>query len=253
MLTSSLLPYQLLLETFRLGLIKGFVSRAGVIAWADDIIINTDEPDYFLIEISVSKDVNGLIEIINNSVNSSDSMIPARVLLGLVYDGFVNDKLSTADTIKFIANIASYDLTWHEYGDACDFEDYEMFYHSIEQPQHKENLLKFLSVYQKFNLSNYSQWGEINKEIDDAFDNEEKLAIAIHNTGRQEQQKLEAGRKKKRTILAVSLIVFIAVVLFANIYTLFKTGKIPDYHYYTNFIGAFIIFNKNNFENALVK
>ncbi len=41
------------------------ISREEIVLWADDIIANADEPEYFFIEVSLSHDVNDLVEVLN--------------------------------------------------------------------------------------------------------------------------------------------------------------------------------------------
>ena len=59
--------FPLLLEVFRDGLALGLISKEEVIAWADQIIIEEDEPDYFFIEVSLSHNTNGVAEVFDRA------------------------------------------------------------------------------------------------------------------------------------------------------------------------------------------
>ncbi len=61
MTTSKPSDFSLLFEVFREGLALGLISTGEVVAWADRIIIEEDEPDYFFIEIALSKSTDSLM------------------------------------------------------------------------------------------------------------------------------------------------------------------------------------------------
>ncbi len=72
--------FPLLLQVFRAGVRVGLISKNEVVAWADDIIVNAVEPDYFFIELSLSHDVNGIIEVLNKYVVQDKNPIYNRVI-----------------------------------------------------------------------------------------------------------------------------------------------------------------------------
>ncbi|AMR25899.1 hypothetical protein A0257_01495 [Hymenobacter psoromatis] len=59
-----------LLEIFRLGLHTGILERRVVVEWADQLVIQEETPDYFLIELSLSgrSNINDLIGLLNKYI-----------------------------------------------------------------------------------------------------------------------------------------------------------------------------------------
>jgi hypothetical protein len=160
--------FSLLLEAFNRGLVFGLVSKNDVILWADDIILKTEEPDYFFIEVSLCSNTNNLIEVIGEYSANIDNPICTRVLLGLLYKKLINDNdtLTIETAAKLIGAMQSFGtLTHFEVGKRYSFDDYDLYY----PPDLRElqvDIFDFLSIYESFTLNNYSEWAEINHRVE---------------------------------------------------------------------------------------
>lgn len=173
-MTIALSQYNLLLQAYRDGLSIGLVTRAEIVAWADDLIVKTDEPDYFLIEISMSKDQKDLINILNNIAPPTESTIPKRALLGLVNQLFIENKSDHTEIIALITDLLyNFDnLSTYERGMYYTFDDYYLYYHSINDEGLIADLQAFLSIYAEFKFDNYTDWPEIEKKVNYHIEND---------------------------------------------------------------------------------
>lgn len=208
--------FTLLLEVFREGLPCGLVSKSEVTNWADGIIINTDEPDYFFIEISLSSCANDLLEVINRYTRKIDDPIVARVLLGLLYKKMHDDKqsLTAEDAAQLIITIPSFwELTLIERNEIYIFDDYDLYY-SPELEELHIDIISFLKIYQGFTVENYDQWHIINEGIGNSL---EIYAAKQTVTYRVIQQRWEKRQRKSRTVKNIIKTVSILFILTAII------------------------------------
>ncbi|MES2827116.1 MAG: hypothetical protein V4687_03145 [Bacteroidota bacterium] len=158
--------FQLLLEVFREGLKLGLISREEIVLWADNIIANADEPEYFFIEASLSQDINGLIELLNRYVTTSDNPICYRVLFGLIFQRRPIQDINELEKITILlGSMSSWDrLTSFENRTIYMFDDYYLYY-SPDLKQLLVELTNFLNLYEAFTLENYKEWNDINLQV----------------------------------------------------------------------------------------
>ena len=107
-----------LLEVYRLCLIMEIIEKKEIIKWADNIIMQDDQPDYFLIELSLCghKNVNEINSLIKEFTGEVKSIIPSRVLLGILYGQDINNQKFI---LKKVCSIIGW-LIWH--GQLTDIE-----------------------------------------------------------------------------------------------------------------------------------
>jgi hypothetical protein len=236
----------LLLEVFRDGLTCGLISKDEIVAWADCVIKNESEPDYFFIELSLSPDANSVAEIIDQYVSWSKTPIPLRVAFGLIYQKLIDDIIDLETAINFTERTPFHEiLTSFEYGSIYQFEDYEMFY-PPDTGELKEDVVKFLSLYKDFNLTNYDQWAEINRHVEEFLSVEQAKQDAISEEWRKTRKKKDAKRKLKRYTLISILVLFYLIVIILNFKTMQDeptVSKIVDDHKYIFFLDFFVLYS----------
>ncbi|MBW4890032.1 hypothetical protein KXQ82_09905 [Mucilaginibacter sp. HMF5004] len=230
--TPKLNDFLLLLEVFHLGLSKGIIQKDEVIQWADDIITNTDEPDYLFIEISLGNNANHLIEIINEYVTPSNDPICYRVLLALIYHRYPIFNFEEAEKVATtVGNLSSWNtLTSFENNTIYVFEDYVMYYLPNEN-QLQEELINFLSLYEAFTLENHEQWADINLQVLELLKAEEIKVNRVNESNRKKWTR--KARKENLKQFAIKLTVFLIVGLFV-IVLVFKdggNGNFPTYYF----------------------
>jgi len=213
---------QLLLEVYRLGLALGLVSREEIITWADDIIKTTYEPDYFFIELSLSHDINGLIEVLNKYVEQYKNPIYDRVILSLVYQRKpIYDVTQVENIAAFVGGLYSWGfLTNFENNTIFMFEDYYMYY-SNDLTQLQVGLINFLAIYKEFTLENFRDWPGINEHVLELLKEEEIEVNIVNKSIRKARAKKEKKRKLKRTLIQICVIVlflsfFVGLVMSSN-------------------------------------
>jgi hypothetical protein len=206
--------FHLLLEVFSEGLKLGVISKEEIIAWADQIIANTEEPDYFFIELSLSHDINGLLEVLDKYVESVDDPICNRVLLGLVYHRQPIYNIEEAEKIAtLVGTMSSWNLlTPFENDTIYTFSDYYVYY-LPDFTQLQADLIKFLSLYKAFTLENYQQWISINKQVLELLKEEEIKDYLENASFRKAQLKKEKKKKVIRYIVTIA-----AFLLFLGVY-----------------------------------
>jgi hypothetical protein len=238
--------YPLLLEVFREGLACGLISKDEIVAWADDIIKNESEPDYFFIELSLCSDTNAVAEILDQYISRSKSPIPLRVIFGLIHQKLIANVIDLDLAITFTERTPFYEtLTPVEYRSIYEFEEYEMFYIDDSEGL-KETVVKFLSFYKDFNLTNYDQWIEIDRQVDELLGIEQTKLDAISEEWKKTRKKKEAKRKLKRYTLISILVLLYLVVIILNVKTMQDeptVSKLVDDHEYIFFLDFFVLYS----------
>jgi hypothetical protein len=171
MKTTNPKDYIELLAVFHIGLTNGIIDKSEIVNWADEIIQKDSEPDYFIIEVSLSghKNDNELISLLNEYIGENKPAISGRVILGLLYTRLIKDKLPLDKIISVIYRIVR-DGELNEkdegflYGldeDYCLAED--GIIGSIEEV--KEKTIEILEIYKDLTIENFKNWNEINIEV----------------------------------------------------------------------------------------
>jgi hypothetical protein len=192
--------FSLLLQVFREGITRGWVAKEEIIAWADAIILQDDEPEYFFIELALCNNVNGIIEVLGKYTNANVDPICYRVLLSLICHRFLKDNVEdAAKTADFAGRIATWDNPLSAFEKNClyDFEEHVLYYSPDEL---YAELDKFLGIYKLFTLENYSQWVDINTRVLLLLD-EEQAMVEMANAIIQKEW-AEKNKKRKRLRLA---------------------------------------------------
>lgn len=232
--------FPLLLEVFRGGLKLDLISREEIVLWADNIIANTEDPDYFFIEVSLSHDLNGLIEVLNNNSTSTDSPVCHRVLLGLIYHRkpiFDIDEVEKMATL--VGGMASWDgLTPFENNTLYEFEDYYLYYFP-DLTQLQVEMINFLIIYKAFTLENFKKWPEINEHVLDLLKEEELKVNITYEASRKAWAKKEKNRKLKLGLKKAGIIMFFLILLVLLI-ILFNDGSTDYFSLY--FITSYFLF-----------
>jgi len=234
MATDQLSPYQLLLETFGLGVKTGVITPAKIIAWADEMIMAHDEPDYFFIELSLSGNKNEIIEVINRRVVPSDNPICTRVLLGCIYRRFTDDSdtLSGENAATMVGELQNYDtLTGYEVDQIYEFYDYD-FYYLPDITKLQVELINFLSLYEAFTLENYKQWVDVNLQVLELLKEEEIQVNIVNESFRKEWAKKEKKRKLKFYLKNIGVAVLL-LLFFSLMIALLADGKTNPFTFYT--------------------
>ena len=80
-----------LLEVFSIALTNGLLDKNEVIKWADHIITNDNEPDIFIIELSLCghKNINDIVSLLNEYIGQEKPQVSGRVILGFLYRQFL--------------------------------------------------------------------------------------------------------------------------------------------------------------------
>lgn len=217
--------FPLLLEVFRGGLKSSLISREEIVLWADHIIANADEPECFFIEVSLSSDINSLMEVLNNCVKPFDDPICYRVLLGLVYHRQpIFDVKAIEKVATMVGGMLSWDkLTSFEYDTIYMFDDYYMYYFP-DLTQLQVELINFLAIYEAFTLENHTQWVEINEQVLELLKEEEINVNVVNESINKAWAKKEKKRKLKLHLKKIGAIVLL-LVFFSLMIALLDDGK----------------------------
>ena len=104
MQTTNSKDYIELLEVFRIALTRGLLEKSEVVKWADNIIANDNEPDYFIIELSLcgNQNLNDTISLISEFIGQDKPLLSERIILGLLYKQYLEKKITLKRAISFI-------------------------------------------------------------------------------------------------------------------------------------------------------
>ncbi len=198
--TTNIRNYIELLEVFRIGLTNGLLEKEEVINWADQIIQQSAQPDYFVIELSLCghKSINDIVSLINEFAGEPKPVVSGRVILGFAHRQYTK-KLITLR--KVTATI--YWLVWQ--GELSETEKSFMYsldedldcaesgiYGTVEAVE--KEALRFIEIYKDFSIDNFNKWSEINTTIDKKV---EELSVMV-NAEREEIMKEHKRKTSKR-------------------------------------------------------
>ncbi|HLP04237.1 MAG TPA: hypothetical protein VK152_02300 [Paludibacter sp.] len=161
-----------LLEVFSIALTNGLLDKEEVIKWADNIITQDEEPDYFIIELSLCghKSINDIVSLINEYVGQDKPKISGRIFLGLLYRAYLTGHIKLDKVTRAIYWIVWEDrLTEDEksliYGIDEDYDcAIDGIYGSVEIVE--KEVLRFLEIYKDFQIDNFDDWKEIDITIE---------------------------------------------------------------------------------------
>lgn len=171
MQTTNSKDYIELLEVFRIALTRGLLEKSEVVKWADNIIANDNEPDYFIIELSLcgNQNLNDTISLISEFIGQDKPLLSERIILGLLYKQYLEKKITLKRAISFINWILREEnLTEEEtslmYNLDLDYDCVEEGYLTLGL--FEEEMLRFLEIYNDFKIDNFAEWEKINSTID---------------------------------------------------------------------------------------
>jgi hypothetical protein len=208
----------LLLEVFHRGLILGLISKSDVTSWSDEIILNTNEPDYFFIEVSLCSNENNLIEVLGQHITNIDNPICTRALFGLLYKQLTDqgDALRAEAAAKLIGELQDFDtLTNFEYNQMWQLYEYDLYY-LPDFVDLRRDLSEFLSLYAPFTLTNYNSWAKINDRLkiilkQKEFEDDRRVA-AIREEWQLKSEKSRKAIRKQRLKRKLNISVLIIIV-----------------------------------------
>ena len=95
---------------YEIGLSIEFFTVEDVTNWADSYILNTEMPDYQIIELSLlgSKGRKELLHRLSSITSKMDITIPAKTLLGLLYKSYSNKIYSVKDIAKKLYQLSTH-------------------------------------------------------------------------------------------------------------------------------------------------
>ena len=189
-----------LLEVFSIALTNGLVDINEVIKWADNIIINDKEPDFFIIELSLCghKKTIDIVSLLNEYIGQEKPQISGRVILGFLYRQYLAGYITLKKVVGSINWIVwQADLTDEEkslmYGLDEDYDCAEEgIYGTIEEVE--KETLRFLEIYNEFQIDNYKDW----KKIDATIESKIKVLSEIVKRENEEIIKLQAAKTKRK-------------------------------------------------------
>ena len=84
-----------LLQVFSIGIVYGLISKYEITNWVDEIIQKDDEPDSFLIELSLIDNLSNsaISAIINEYIGEYNSNISHRVVFSILLSKLKNKQI----------------------------------------------------------------------------------------------------------------------------------------------------------------
>jgi hypothetical protein len=157
-----------LLEVFRLGLHTGIIDRRVVIEWADQSVLQAENLDYCLIELSLGgrNNINDFIRLLDEYTGENKPEVSKRVILGCLLHQYKGGQITLQKAVRAIDWLAlniDYLKEEHSFMAGVD-DDYNLAAEGIcgSFSDIELFLLRFLSVYQGFYLSNRQDWQKLN-------------------------------------------------------------------------------------------
>ncbi|MVN90492.1 hypothetical protein [Mucilaginibacter aquatilis] len=210
--------FKLILCVFREGLVRQLVLLEDVRSWADQIILNTEEPDYFFKELSLANTENEVIQLLNVYVREFENAICTRVLLALLYQKLVANNFQFLNEIALqqLGSLNIYRLlSPFEIDRIVELEYYDVYYgNDITQLQ--VDMIDFLTNYEALNLNNFEEWNQINNQIEAVFntkqDEQELINASFAKAWDAQKRKTRNKKRLKISFILMSYLAFVIVV-----------------------------------------
>ncbi|MCR6642650.1 MAG: hypothetical protein NVV82_27610 [Sporocytophaga sp.] len=95
--------YSIILEVFRIGLINRLIDKREIVTWADKQILEENEPDYRIIELSLvgNKNEKDLLEMLY-SQTLENSLVSGRLIFGILYQKIIKKEIPLKQAIQSI-------------------------------------------------------------------------------------------------------------------------------------------------------
>jgi hypothetical protein len=157
-----------LLEVFRLGLHTGILDRQLVVEWADQLIMQEEAPDYFLIELSLGgqNNLNDFTGLLDKYVGENKPAVSKRAILGILLHQYKAGQITLQKAVRAIDWLTMHvDYSEEERSFMAGVDDDytladEGFYGNVSEVE--IFLLRFLSAYKEFSLDNRQDWQKLN-------------------------------------------------------------------------------------------
>jgi hypothetical protein len=170
---------------FQIGLTHGMLDKEEVIRWADNIIQQDEQPDHFVIELSLCghKSINYIVSLINEFVGEPKPVVSGRVILGLINKQYVKKliplrKVTTAIYwMKELSELTETEICFMYWLDD-NLDGAELGSYGTVEGVEIETL-RFLEDYKDFSICNFDKWTEINKTIDEKIKENQRTIFKI--------------------------------------------------------------------------
>ena len=193
--TTNIRNYIDLLGMFNIGLENGLLEKQEIVKWADTIILQDEQPDYFVIELSLCghKSVNDIVTLLNEIIGASTPQISGRVILGLLYHRYVDRQLPLKKVVDLLYWLILYgQCSEEEKSFMYELDDryslaIDNIYGTVEAVE--KATLRFIELYKEFRIDNFDKWSEVNRTIDQKITNlktvvEEENKALIQGSGK---------------------------------------------------------------------
>ncbi|MCR5889816.1 hypothetical protein LRS06_18985 [Hymenobacter sp. J193] len=173
----SILPT---LHLIRAGLASGMLTKEEIIAWADKIVLQEEQPDIFFIDLALlsSRSKHHLIEYFGDYLRFDSQRAQGGPLLGLLYQKYTNCTLNLEQTVAALERLCREAVftdteEWFIYR-IDDFEAAQAnIYGSVENIQ--QDVEHFLKFYQGYSLENIENWADLKQQVARLLEDERQL------------------------------------------------------------------------------
>lgn len=134
-------------EVYKLGLLIGYFRLEEFLKWVDEAIEKEESPDIGLIELAYSnnRSINDIISLIDEISGNYNFKIPIRILLGLMYKDFLDNKVSlnvmTNKLYSLSLHLTENNLDKNIINEFNAMDDYHYIYTDNQMRQKLNNLL----------------------------------------------------------------------------------------------------------------
>lgn len=207
--TTKLATAKSLLTVFYYALRYNLLAVQDVKDWADSLITRENEPETFFIDLSLCRDKEEMISLLN-SARVPESDLVARALLGLLNQRLtvglisIDQVTDVLETFDFPALLTLPEVT-------CIQEincEVLVSRATVNDNDFTRGVINFLANYQKMNIADYKHWLGYSYHVAYQFEAKQKAADPI--ALRRRQEKLE---RQSALIFAVALVSAFAALI----------------------------------------
>jgi len=160
----------------------GLLDKVEIIGWADKEIAKTDDPDDYLIDLSLigTKSTNQITDLLSEFINKTISITAGRAIIGLTWEKIKSKDIDYKKGLDVIYSVHGQfpftDIEINYISHADDALDLAIRKIWGDKDEIEREIKSFLECYDGYSFDNVDNWDRLAIETNDKLDAWNKLA-----------------------------------------------------------------------------
>lgn len=169
MKNASPFDYAELINVFYEGLRLGLFAKNDLTVWADQFILQDNQPDIFFIDLAISHTTADCLTSISQACQHMAAETTPRPLFCALYKQILSGQKTAINALSRLSGLETSPLLTEQEALAFDtlvYGDELAGVFAITEVDVEQDIMSFLSIYQDYTIENYNYWDILDKEIE---------------------------------------------------------------------------------------